>query len=113
MNADGRSMLATPAGRASAEIYVFVQFLAKASCEGGVEQALLRVLDASRDEPGCRAIDAFRAVHDDRLFYVHSIWQDEAAFARHATLPHTVVFIDEVSVLVEHPVQAIRTRLLG
>ena len=105
--------MATQAGRESAEIYVFVQFLAKAGCERGVEQALLSVLDASRDEPGCRAIHAFRAVHSDRLFYVHSIWQDEAAFTRHAARPHTVAFIDEVSVLVDHPVQAIRTRLLG
>jgi quinol monooxygenase YgiN len=106
-------MLGTLSGDDSAELYVFVQLLAKAGCERRVEQALLRVLEASRDEPGCRGIHGFRAVHNDRLFYVQSIWQDEAAFTRHAALPHTVTFLDEVSALVAHPVHAIRTRLLG
>jgi quinol monooxygenase YgiN len=93
-------------------IHVFVRFLANAGCERGLELALLRVLDASRGEPGCLAIHAYRSDLDGPLFYVHSIWRDEAAFTRHAALPHTVAFINEVSALVSHPVQAIRTRLL-
>ena len=43
-----------------------------------------------------------RSVRDDRLFYIHSKWQDEAAFNRHAELPHTLVFIDEGSALIDH-----------
>jgi len=93
-------------------LYVFAPLTAKAGCERGVEEALLRVAAASRAEPGCREIRAFRA-QDDRLFYVHSAWEDEAAFDRHAGLPHTVAFIAEVSPLLEHPVKAVRTRLLG
>jgi hypothetical protein len=31
----------------------------------------------------------------------------------HAELPHTVEFLDEVSALVDQPVQVIRTRLLA
>jgi quinol monooxygenase YgiN len=94
-------------------LYIFAEFHAKAGCEGGVERALLKVLGPSRGEPGCLAIHAFRSVRDDRLFYIHSKWEDEAAFDRHAALPHTVAFVDEVSPLIDHPVQAVRTEFIG
>jgi quinol monooxygenase YgiN len=113
ITADGLFMLEMGSGHGSMELHVFVQFRAKAGCERRVKKALLGVLEASRDEPGCRAIHAFRAVDDDRLFYVQSVWQDEASFTMHAELPHTVEFLDEVSALVDQPVQVIRTRLLA
>jgi quinol monooxygenase YgiN len=94
-------------------LYIFARFHANAGCEPGVERALLKTVEASRKEPGCLAIHAFRSVRDDRLFYIHSKWQDEAAFNRHAELPHTVAFVDQVSPLIDHPVQAVRTKLLG
>ncbi len=78
-----------------------------------MERALLKVLEPSRQEPGCLAIQAFRSVGDDRLFYVHSKWQDEGAFDRHAELPHTVMFVDEVSAVIDHEVQAVRTLEIG
>lgn len=92
---------------------MFARFHAKAGCEHGVERALLNVIAPTRDEPGCLAIHAFRSVRDDRLFYIHSIWQDEAAFDRHADLAHTVTFIETVSALIDHPVQPVRTRQIG
>lgn len=94
-------------------LYIFVQFHAKAGCESDVERALLEVLGPTREEPGCLAIHAYRPVRDGRLFYVHSKWQDEAAFDRHAELPHTVAFLDEVSALIDHPRQTVRTHLLA
>lgn len=94
-------------------LYIFARFHAKPGCEPGVEQALLKVLEPSRNEPGCLDIRAFRSVRDDRLFYIHSTWQDQAAFDRHAELPHALSFVDDVSALIDHPVQAVRTRLLG
>ena len=54
----------------------------------------------------------FKSIRADRLFHIHSTWQDEAAFNRLADLPHTVRFIEEVTPIIEHPVQAIRTRRL-
>lgn len=71
------------------------------------------MVEPSRQEPGCLAIHAFRSIGDDRLFYVHSKWQDEAAFNLHADLPHTLAFVDEISPFIEHPVQAVRTQRLG
>jgi len=81
-------------------------------CEAGVERALMKVLEPSRAEADCLAIHAFRSIRNDRLFYIHSKWQDEAAFNRHAELPHTLSFIDEVTSLIDHPVLAILTQLL-
>ncbi len=69
-------------------------------------------LEPVRREAGCLSIHAFRSIREDRLFYVHSIWRDDAAFELHAQLPHTVAFIDEVTPLIDHPVQAIRTQRL-
>jgi quinol monooxygenase YgiN len=94
-------------------LYIFARFLAKPGCKSGVERALRKVLAPSRAEAGCLEIHAFRSIRDDRLFYIHSKWQDEAAFERHTDLPHTLAFVEEVSALVDHPVHAVRTRRLG
>ena len=93
-------------------LYIFARFHAVTGCEPGVEQALMKVLEPSRAEDGCLGIHAFRSIRDDRLFYVHSKWQDEAAFNRHAELAHTLRFVDEVTPLIDHPLQAIRTHML-
>ncbi len=93
-------------------LYLFARFHARLKCEPEVERALLKVLAPTREEPGCLAIHAFRSIRDDGLFYIHSKWQDEAAFDRHAELPHTVEFVKEVSELIDHPLQTVRTQLL-
>lgn len=93
-------------------LYIFARFHALAGCEPGVERALMKVLEPSRAEAGCLAIHAFRSIQDDRLFYVHSKWQDEAAFNRHTEMPHTRSFVDEVTPLIDHPLQTIRTQQL-
>ncbi|MGH9382191.1 MAG: putative quinol monooxygenase [Thermoanaerobaculia bacterium] len=99
--------------RDAARLYVFAEFHAQPGHGPDVERALRKVIEPTRAEPGCLAIHAFRSVRDDRLFYIHSTWRDEAAFDRHAELPHTVAFVDEVSALIDHPFQTVRTELLG
>ena len=76
-------------------------------------QALLDVLAPSREEPGCLGIHAFRSTQDSRLFYIHSRWQNEAAFERHAGLPHTIRFVARVEPLIDHPFDAARTERIG
>jgi quinol monooxygenase YgiN len=68
-----------------------------------VAAALHEVIGPTREEPGCLGIHAFRATRDPRLFYIHSRWADEAAFDRHAGLPHTVRFLERVQPLIDHP----------
>jgi quinol monooxygenase YgiN len=47
------------------------------------------------------------------VFAIHSEWVDEAAFERHAQLPHTVRFLEAAEKLLTHPVQGLRTREIG
>jgi quinol monooxygenase YgiN len=67
----------------------------------------------SRAEPGCLGIGAFRSTRDPQLFFVHSRWRDEAAFDRHAALPHTLRFVERVSAAIDHPLEVERTRPLA
>ena len=78
-----------------------------------MQEALLDVVGPTRAEAGCLSIQGFRSTRDPRLFYVHSRWVDEAAFDHHATLPHTVRFIERVQALIDHPLDVTRARLVG
>ena len=95
------------------ELFVFARFHAQEGEEAGVDAALREVVAPTREEPGCIAIDAHRSTRDPRLFYVHSRWIDEAAFEVHATLPHTVRFLRQVTPLIDHPLDITRARPLA
>ncbi len=91
------------------ELYIFARFHAREGQERALEQALTAVVPPSREEAGCLAIDAFRSTRVPRLYYIHSRWEDEAAFDLHATLEHTVTFVKTVEALIDHPLEVIRT----
>lgn len=91
------------------EIYIFARFHAREGNERALEKALAEVVPPSRNEPGCIAINAFRSTRDPRLFFIHSRWKDEAAFDLHATLAHTVKFVETVGRLIDHPMEVTRT----
>lgn len=93
-------------------LFIFARFRALEGREEDVASALRDTVPPTREEPGCREIDAYRSVRDPRLFYIHSRWTDEAAFERHATLPHTVRFVERVEKLIDHPLEVTRTALL-
>ena len=92
-------------------LYVFARFHAKSGSERNVEQAIVKVLGPTRKEPGCLGANLFRSVRDDRLFYIHSKWQDEAAFDWHGDQAHTKAFLEEVAPLIDHPLDVARTQL--
>jgi quinol monooxygenase YgiN len=94
------------------ELYIFARFHARDGRDAEVATALRDVVRPSREEPGCRAIEAYRSTRDPLLFYIHSRWVDEAAFDRHATLPHTVRFLERVTPLIDHPLEVTRARPL-
>ncbi len=95
------------------ELFIFVRFHARTGSEPALETALAEVLTPSRAEPGCLSIHAFRSTRDPRLFYIHSRWIDEAAFDTHASLPHTVRFVERVQPLIDHPLDVTRAEILG
>jgi quinol monooxygenase YgiN len=95
------------------EQYVFVRLMARAGKESAVEEALRDVMGPSRDEPGCLSFHLFRSMRERRLFYIHSIWADEAAFQKHAELPHTKRFLERVDPLLDQPREVARTEKIG
>lgn len=95
------------------ELFIFGRFHARPGDESAVAEALRDVVAPSREEAGLLSIQAFRSTRDPRLFYIHSRWIDEAAFEHHATLPHTVRFIERVQALIDHPLDVTRARPVG
>jgi quinol monooxygenase YgiN len=95
------------------EIFIFTRFHTLPGFESGVEDALREVVAPTSEEDGCLGIHVFRSIRDRRLFYIHSRWNDEAAFDLHANLPHTVRFIERVEPLLDHPVEAHRCEVLA
>jgi quinol monooxygenase YgiN len=93
-------------------LYVFARFHSKPRLERGVEQAIVKVLGPTRNEPECLGVNMFRAVRDGGLFYIHSRWRSEAGFDRHGEQPYTKAFVDEVLPLIDHPLNVVRTQLL-
>lgn len=94
------------------DLYIFARFHAQPEKEAALEHAMKDVLVPTRKEPGCLAIHLFRSTRDPRLFYFHSRWKDEEAFDLHATLPHTVRFLERAVQLIDHPLDVTRTKLI-
>lgn len=112
----GRPLQTSPASYTSrveviseAALFVFVRLHSAPGNEDAIRAALTMVVRASRAEPGCVSIHAFRSARDPRLFFIHSVWTDADAFDRHARMPHTVEFIETVDQLLDEPREVIRT----
>ncbi len=95
------------------ELTIIARFRALEEREGEAEAAIREVLPPTRGEADCLGIHAYRATRDRRLFFVHSRWKDEAAFERHAALPHTVRFLERIGRVTDPPPDIVRTVLLA
>ncbi len=95
------------------ELFIFARFHAIAGSENAVREALDAVVRPSREEAGCLNIHAFCSIRDPGLFYIHSLWKSEDAFEYHATLPHTVRFIERVTPLIDHPLEVTPAQMIG
>jgi quinol monooxygenase YgiN len=91
-------------------LFIFARFHAREGQDSAVAMALQATVGPSREEPGCLGINAFRSIHDPRLYYIHSRWVDEPAFEAHALMPHTVLFVERVTPLIDHPLEVTRAR---
>jgi quinol monooxygenase YgiN len=95
------------------ELFIFGRFHARPGAQRELEEVIRAVIEPSRKEPGCLGLLWFRSTRDPRLFFVHSRWVDEAAFDRHASLPHTVRFIERAEQVIDHPLDVNQARLLA
>jgi quinol monooxygenase YgiN len=91
------------------QLFVFARFHAKEGQEDAVVALLRAQIGPVREEPGCVEMDAYRSTRDPPLFYIHSRWNDEAAFEVHAQLPSTDRFVERMQTLINHEFQATRT----
>ena len=94
-------------------MHVFLRFHPQPGKETRFRDELLKVNEPSRAEPGCIAIEVFESLREPIEFAIHSVWVDEAAFERHAGLPHTVRFLQAAEELLTHAVQGLRTHQIG
>ena len=94
-------------------VHFFVRLEPLPGKAAGFREELLRVIAPTRAESGCVAMRVFESLREPFLFTIHSEWADEAAFERHAQLPHTVRFIAAAEKLLGHPVQGLRAREIG
>lgn len=91
-----------------AGLTIFARFHARAGREAEVAAAIAAVTPPTRAEAACLGIAGYRDVRDPQLFFIHSLWTDEAAFDVHAGLPHTVRFLATVQPLIDHPLDVRR-----
>lgn len=95
------------------KVYIFARFRAREGKETALETALREEIPQARDDHGSLAVNAYRSIRDQRLYFVHSLWVDEAAFDAHARTPHTVHFVEVVEKLIDYPLDVIRTHIVG
>jgi quinol monooxygenase YgiN len=94
-------------------IHVFVRFEPLPGKEAEFREELLRIVEPTRAEMGCVAIQVFESLRDPFTFAIHSEWVDEGAFEAHARLPHMSRFLAAAGGLLGHSVQGLRTREIG
>jgi quinol monooxygenase YgiN len=93
--------------------HFFVRFEPLPGKAAEFREELARVNGPSRAETGCVALCVFESLREPIVFAIHSEWVDEAAFERHAQLPHTVRFLATSERLLAHPVEGLRTRQIA
>jgi quinol monooxygenase YgiN len=94
------------------EIFIFGRFQAREGREVNLAALLRDAVARTRAEPGCLSIAAYRALRDERLFFIRSHWVDEAAFQVHADLQATIAFVDAAQALIDHPLDVARSAML-
>ncbi len=94
-------------------MHAFVRFEPLPGKADALREELLKVNAPSRLESGCISLYVYESLREPKRFEVHSEWVDEAAFELHATLPHTLYFLEAVKSLLPHPVEGWRTHSIG
>jgi quinol monooxygenase YgiN len=94
-------------------VHFMVRFEPRPGKESESREELLRVISATRSEPGCLSIYAFESVREPLFFALHSEWAGEAEFESHGGFAHTVQFLKAAVDLLTHPVQGMRLRCIG
>ncbi|HLZ91680.1 MAG TPA: putative quinol monooxygenase [Candidatus Acidoferrum sp.] len=94
-------------------LYIFVRFDAKSGLLDQLREELLAILPPTRAESGCLDIHLYEEKSGSGTFFIHSIWQDDAALDAHAQLPHMKRFLALLGNIATNQVKAVRTHQIG
>ena len=84
---------------------ITVRFQVKPTHEDAFFERVLRQATDSLDrEDGCRQFDVCRNPQNPRDVFLYEIYDDEAAFAAHLTMPHFLAFDADVKAMVQDKV---------
>jgi len=89
-----------------------VRFTPRAGKADEFREAIRAVAEPTRKEPGCLFYRAFESLREPTEFSIYAEFVDEEAFEHHATLPHTVRFIETAAECLTHPIQGLRCKLI-
>ncbi|HAM25255.1 MAG TPA: antibiotic biosynthesis monooxygenase [Microbacteriaceae bacterium] len=79
---------------------LYAEFTALDGAADRVEELLLALANAVRQEPGNLVFDAYRKTDDPLAFFVYEIYADEDAFRAHLDQEHGRVFNEQLAGLV-------------
>jgi quinol monooxygenase YgiN len=98
MGASATGQDAASASRAPGQVTVLTQLVAKPGRESDVCDALLRLAEAARAEPGNLSYDLHRLNNNPAAFYVLANWTDQTAFDQHMANTQVHTFLDKQAV---------------
>jgi quinol monooxygenase YgiN len=90
-----------------------VRFTTRPGKADEFREAIRAVAEPTRAEPGCLFYRAFESLREPIEFSIYSEFVDEEAFELHASLPHTVRFIETASECLTHPIKGLRCKLIA
>lgn len=99
----------------STHVTVIARLKVKAGHEERALQALLRVLEPTRQEAGCLTYDLHQGTADPTEFLFFERWTSQAALDEHAgsSAPHRLALRDELGALVDGPPSITTWRHVG
>lgn len=90
---------------ADASITVFASFVPKAGQEKDIEQVLRGMVAPTRNEPGCRRYDLYRAAEGAAGFHLFEIYADRAALDAHRATEHYKAYRARITDLLAEPIK--------
>ncbi len=71
-------------------------------------EAVQRVTEATRREPGCRSYTFYQELGNPCALLVHEEWESEEALAAHFETPHVKEFLEALGKMLSGPVEIVK-----
>ncbi|MGQ8365840.1 putative quinol monooxygenase [Glaciecola sp. 1036] len=88
-------------------MFVFATITPKKQFFENAKQAILGILDQTRDEPGCIQFELHENSEEGKLF-LYEQWQDENALTLHYQQPYTAHVFEQYEQWLQIPVDVVK-----